>query len=468
MPRVSLIIPTYNRADYLALALNSARAQTYADMEIIVCDNASTDDTPQLVEKAMSQEPRMRYIRRPVNEGAIANFNKGFDESKGDYIFFLGDDDALRPQAIQRLVQLLDARPDVDIACARWLIIDEQGHRIETIGPLPEGNFLREFAVGYPLWVGAMLFRRTVWIAYEGYQGHVGMSDDWDLMLRMMVGGCRIGAVQELLVERRIHTRNISSDVPRVLDSGLKVLKGFYARSDLPADVAALKPKSYAALYIWTSLRFYSSLNETEGQHHFRQWLNLQPAGEDVATAFLQHVRNELWNARTVDAESFVKCLFDHLPNEVAGLRSHQTELECEAIWRAVLMRYAHDGVETGKQNLSDRIAQNAVLLAHPDRFCESLVRVAHATSDAPLEFAERVLANLPPNARALARVTPEVLGSLRLVRAFAHYASHRWSNVPHEIFSAVRMQPGLLRNRGVWSIFARSMLANVTGASAR
>lgn len=106
MPKVSVIIPTYNRARYLHRAIQSVLDQRFPDLEIIVVDDASTDDTAQVIEGF--RDPRIRYFRHNTNRREAASRNTGVQNAVGDYIAFLDDDDVWLPDKLAIQVNLLD------------------------------------------------------------------------------------------------------------------------------------------------------------------------------------------------------------------------------------------------------------------------------------------------------------------------------------------------------------------------
>src|SRR5262245_45342203 len=109
MSRVSVIIPTHNRADFLRGALSSVLNQTYQNFEIIVVNDASTDDTAKVV--AAFEDERIRFIRHDTNKGGSAARNTGILASKCDYIAFLDDDDEWLPDKLRKQMEILLASP---------------------------------------------------------------------------------------------------------------------------------------------------------------------------------------------------------------------------------------------------------------------------------------------------------------------------------------------------------------------
>jgi glycosyltransferase involved in cell wall biosynthesis len=112
-PYFTIAIPTYNRTAFLRQAINSALSQTDADFELIISDNASTDDTPDVV--ASIKDERLRYVRQPVNLGAIKNINFILREARGRFFILHQDDDLLHPEFLSRCRQAVDERSDVSL-----------------------------------------------------------------------------------------------------------------------------------------------------------------------------------------------------------------------------------------------------------------------------------------------------------------------------------------------------------------
>jgi glycosyltransferase involved in cell wall biosynthesis len=126
MTRVSIIIPTYNRARFLGDAVASALAQTYRDFEIIIVDDGSTDNTGELVTQ---YPPEVRYFRQ-ANRGVSAARNKGIELARGEYLCFLDSDDRLLPDALQKNVSFLDRHPEVGYCYGQIERIDENGRKL--------------------------------------------------------------------------------------------------------------------------------------------------------------------------------------------------------------------------------------------------------------------------------------------------------------------------------------------------
>lgn len=131
-PLVSVLIPTYNRADYLGDALNSALNQDYPNLEIIVHDDASTDSTLDLLSRY--HDPRLKIIRTDDNHGMIGGWNYLASFAKGKYIKFLASDDLLAPQCVSLLVRAAEAHPDSALITCQREFINEEGRVVRKMG----------------------------------------------------------------------------------------------------------------------------------------------------------------------------------------------------------------------------------------------------------------------------------------------------------------------------------------------
>jgi glycosyltransferase involved in cell wall biosynthesis len=129
-PKVSIGMPVFNAERFVGRAIRSILEQTYADLELIVSDNASTDRTREICEEMARQDPRMRLVTNPSNIGAAANFNQVLTLSRGTYFKWACGDDWCAPMMVERCVAVLDANPDVVACFGRVQIVDEQGNPV--------------------------------------------------------------------------------------------------------------------------------------------------------------------------------------------------------------------------------------------------------------------------------------------------------------------------------------------------
>lgn len=209
-PKVSICIPAYNHAEYLGPALESALAQTYSDLEIVVSDNQSNDNTGELVAGFGRRNDRIRYFRAPEHLSMQENFNQCLALARGRYIKFLCADDLLEPYCVERLLEPLEGDESVKLAaCARRLFSDGSRNtrvaRYATRRLVDTGEeairrcFFRGNLIGEPT---AVMFRRED--AGSGFNPRFSQLVDLELWFRILETG-RFAFVPDVLCSIREH-----------------------------------------------------------------------------------------------------------------------------------------------------------------------------------------------------------------------------------------------------------------------
>jgi len=130
-PTVSVGLPVFNGQKYLVETLESLLTQTYTDFELIVADNASTDQTISIVEKYARHDSRIRILYSDQNHGATWNYNRIIPEARGKFFRWAAADDLVGDMLLEKCVGLLQERPDVVLAFPQTVLIDENGEVIE-------------------------------------------------------------------------------------------------------------------------------------------------------------------------------------------------------------------------------------------------------------------------------------------------------------------------------------------------
>ncbi|MEO1400745.1 MAG: glycosyltransferase family 2 protein [Cyanobacteria bacterium J06635_1] len=216
MPKVSICIPTYNRAHILPYAVESVLAQTYGDFELLICDDASPDNTPEIVKQWT--DPRVRYIRHPKNIKRSRNMRSGFEAAQGEYFIKFDDDDAVTPTFLEKTVAALDENPNVDFVCTDHWVINARNERDEAATDansakwgkdrLGEGvieDLLSETFVHQSLQVGSTLFRKACLSEADFMRFEADGCEDFDLLVRLAILGKTGYFIPERLMEYRFH-----------------------------------------------------------------------------------------------------------------------------------------------------------------------------------------------------------------------------------------------------------------------
>ena len=140
IPRLSIGMPVYNGADFLADAFDSLLSQTFVDFELIVSDNGSTDETEQICREYAARDLRIRYHREEANRGACWNFNRVFELARGSYFKFAAHDDLCAPDFLERCVAVLDDDPSVVCCHTRTAKVDSGGAEIPGVHDPTDGE----------------------------------------------------------------------------------------------------------------------------------------------------------------------------------------------------------------------------------------------------------------------------------------------------------------------------------------
>lgn len=206
-PTVSVPLATYNRARFLAECLDSILAQTYKDIEIIVVDDASTDETPEV---AARYKDRIRYIRQEENRGFIETFAHASSFCSGKYETYFGDDDVLGPDFVERGVRILESDPNIAKFSSDCYMIDRESRRIgdstylEIVGrSTGKVSLFDLFEQG--CFIHGGINRRSVLQELGFYDTVFTRGADYDLYFRMAGAGYDLYYVNEPLWSYRIH-----------------------------------------------------------------------------------------------------------------------------------------------------------------------------------------------------------------------------------------------------------------------
>jgi len=209
-PYVSIVVPTYNHADFLAEALDSVRRQTYHDWEAIVVNNFSEDDTEQVV--ASFADPRIR-LENFRNHGIIAaSRNVGIKMAKGDVIAFLDSDDVWYPKKLERCVSALEqSKADLVWHGERWVDANGRGRDVlyATKASVSYHSLLFQ---GNCISTSAVVVRRRRLLKVGGFSedAEIVSAEDYDLWLNLAKIGARFIFLPEILGEYRRHEGGIS------------------------------------------------------------------------------------------------------------------------------------------------------------------------------------------------------------------------------------------------------------------
>lgn len=271
MPKVSVIIPTYNRARLIPEAIESVLAQSFRDFEIIVVDDGSTDNTAQVV----SGLP-VKYLRQE-NQGAPAARNKGLKVAQGEYLTFLDSDDILMEDALGKRVEVLDRHPEVGFSYGRAYLMDEKGHIFGMTRSRSRHSYVREgreeigeLIFGNHIPCPTVMVRRSCLEEVGAFNADLRTSsEDFELWVRL-AKRYGVAYIAQPLAKYRVHPHGASATVTAedFERSGSLVLESIFSDREIGPLFSSQRPSAYCRFYLRLAGHAYSQRRMGIARHY--------------------------------------------------------------------------------------------------------------------------------------------------------------------------------------------------------
>ena len=189
-PRVTVVVPCYNRAKFITDTIKSILAQTFEDWELIVVNDASTDASTEAIEEAIKDEKRARLVEHPENRGVAHARNTGIKEGTGEFIWCLDADDSCAPTYLEAMVNGLEKDPKLAIAYTKLRVMDSEGNLRDKVHSWPSAFVPERTGNQIPT---SCLYRRIWWERLGGYRQryapHGAGQEDADFWMRILANG---------------------------------------------------------------------------------------------------------------------------------------------------------------------------------------------------------------------------------------------------------------------------------------
>jgi GT2 family glycosyltransferase len=263
---VSVIIPYYNRLELLPRALRSVVGQTHKNLEIIIIDDASSQDPKEVL--TGFNDPRIVYIRHESNRGVSGARNTGIEAARGDLISFLDSDDEWLPTKVEKQLAGMRAKSkDFSVSyCFSEVVSDETGKVVEVNSFQGEGEVLHQVLIGSggsPGWTGLVILVNELMIS-KGDLMRVGsfdqryrMHEDWELLIRL-ARSYKFICVKEVLVRNHKHRLGHIGDqyrsIPQVRRQMFEAHREIYAQD------------KEASAHFFAELAYYEGVNGMKGE----------------------------------------------------------------------------------------------------------------------------------------------------------------------------------------------------------
>lgn len=396
LPLVSVVMSVYNAERYVGEAIESILGQSFRDFEFIIINDSSTDRSGEILHSF--QDERIISVKNAENIGLTKSLNKGLQMAKGEYIARMDADDISLPERLEKQVCFLEAHPEVGLVGSAVIYIDPDGKELGVQRVRPEDFHQALLDIDFCWEHSATMFRAVCVETVGPYREEFKYAQDYDLWLRI-AEKFDLDVLREPLIKSRLHPDAIS------------IAKGAYQRAYVTLAVALAKQRRLI--------------------------------GQENLSALLGG-RGE------IDSDSLPALL----PEEVGRM-----------YLRTACLNYLLGDIARAKQALTEAVRCAPTLLENAEGVLRFIVYYAfdHAATLTSrlgaVHFMNRVFANLPPAAEALLRFKSKALGELYMLFAFESYEVGNLFAVRREVPLAIIHDPSWLRNRGVWSIFLKSLV---------
>jgi len=215
---ISIIIPTFNRAQLICETLNSIISQTYPSWECIIVDDGSTDNTEEVVESYCAKDSRFKFFKRPEDllKGPNTCRNYGFEKSKGEFIQWFDSDDLYFPHAMETYIKAYES--DSDAVVAKIERVDNLTLSKINENKIQSNNLIEDYLIGNivfyvcgPLWRKSFISKQN-----QLFDEKIKNLDDWDFNLRMLYQNPNIEYLNSPLIKYRIHSESLAHEISKL------------------------------------------------------------------------------------------------------------------------------------------------------------------------------------------------------------------------------------------------------------
>lgn len=278
MGKVSIIMPVYNGAAYLAEAIQSILAQTYPSWELIIVNDGSTDDSLTIANEFAHQDDRIRVLHQ-ANRGLPGALNAGLRRATGPYVGVLAQDDQLLPSYLQTMVAVLVANPEAGAVYALPQMMDINGHNLpQRVGRIVAPDQLYDSLIDGNFILACTVMMRRSALDAVGWYDETLYSEDWDLWLRL-AAAYPILAVPEVLVRYRAHDKNMTAQLAKMEQCMFAVVRKHFGGPD--DDVSAwpeIRRRAYAGVYYRCAIMYAPAGDLSRSASYLERAFKLWPA----------------------------------------------------------------------------------------------------------------------------------------------------------------------------------------------
>jgi glycosyltransferase involved in cell wall biosynthesis len=447
LPLVSVIIPTYNRCNLLKQTIDSVLNQTYPNIELILVDDGSTDNTYMI---AKSYKDKIKYIKQKNLGGTIAR-NTGISAASGEYLNFLDHDDLFLPQKIEKQVMLLEAKPKIGFVHCRYYFIDENGKRLAKVFILPKKNIYKRLIGGCFIWSGGPLIRKKCIDKVGPFDNSV-WSSDWDMWLNIISNGYKLACVQETLGEYRILHDSTMLNVERTELEDINILDKVFNKPNLPNQITIYRNEAYARWRLWLSCRYFAVGSDKKGKENLQNALDLYPELAKDKEKFIRRICDEALDFRVRDPLDFINRIFNNLPQNAQIILQNKELILSNILLRLSFRNFGNKDILKAKGFIIDSFELNPLFYSEGYDFIWNLFVYSIRSPLKPIDFINLVFDNLPDKLKYLEKFKKNVLSQISMASIYEKLEIKKYKNVQKDLIRVFRNSPS-------WKIMLKTWL---------
>lgn len=277
-PLVSIVLPTYNGEKYIRKSIESCLTQTYANLELIVVNDCSKDNTLAIINEYASKDKRIKIINNEKNKKLPLSLNTGFETATGDYFTWTSDDNFYTEGAIECLVKAITGEKDIDLVYTNYRTIDDNDN---VTGEMTFGDINESFME----WKGCgacFLYNAGVHKRNNGYDPSTVLIEDYDFFLRAYLHSSFLYLKRSDLYYYRLHASSLTGTMSDAVFDIQKIV----VERRIPMLLGKLSKRDITLLYRKYTVYYALFKNNSKKASHFLQLLYLQSVSQSVITIF--------------------------------------------------------------------------------------------------------------------------------------------------------------------------------------
>ena len=319
-PLVSVIIPTYNNAEYIGYAIKSVLSQSYQNLELIVVDDGSTDDTEKIVKNI--DDKRLRYFYQINQERCVAR-NNGIKHSRGKYICFLDSDDYFLKNKIRNEVKFLANNIHADMVVSGFRRVSDNNEIIRE-KKYPKNKFIAmdEFLYGNPFSPCSTMINSEFVKKINGFDEDLRAGEDWDFHFRLAMSGCAIVSTNQIASIYRFKKHAVQKTSAEYCKRMVATQEKILNYEGLPNDLKELKKEAKSRTFLRLAARCYATENIALGKAYLQKAINHDPHLISSQKHLVHHYL-VFWvdHMDVKNKTGLLTQIYKNLPEEAIGLK---------------------------------------------------------------------------------------------------------------------------------------------------